>query len=343
MTKRVTLKDIAKEVGVSYQTVSKVLKGQENVSAETKDKIEAAVRKLGYRANVRARNLRLQRSELIGYSWLQETTASYNPVLEIFLQGLIEATTERGYHILTHAWNHTSASVEGHRDLIESGQVDGFILSTVEYDDPRIAFLMEVKFPFVAFGCANTNWDYPYIDFDFNDGMRQVIDHLVGLGHRAIGVVAGVEGFRPLDMRLEGYYYAMQEFDLPVDPTWVVRGSSRVASGYEQVERLLQLPLSKRPTALVCLSDALAVGAMNATRNTGLKVGQDVAITGYDDIPLVEYLQPALTTVEPPTREAGQGVSNLLFKIMNGERPDNYQVLLKPQLIIRESSGSSPD
>ena len=145
MKDRVTLKDVATQAGVSYQTVSKVLNGQGNVSADTKARIQAVVEELGYRPNIRARNLRVQRSHLIGYSWQPEPPDLYNPILEKFLQSIIEVAERQDHHILTFAWQQKADQLEEYRSLIQSGRVDGLILSSIDFDDPRVTYLMELN------------------------------------------------------------------------------------------------------------------------------------------------------------------------------------------------------
>ena len=339
MKYRVTLKDVAKQAGVSYQTVSKVLKGQGNVSADTKDRIQAAVQELNYRPNIRARNLRVQRSHLIGYSWQPEPPDLYNPILEKFLQSIIEVAERQDHHILTFAWQQKPDQLEEYRNLIQSGRVDGLILSSIDFDDPRIAYLMGLNFPFVAFGRANPEWDFAYIDIDGEVGLRQMTEHLLALNHRRIAVLAWLESSRTGEDRLQGYYQAMQQAGIPLKEGWIERGENIVSAGYDGARRLLQRPPAERPTALIGMSDTLAIGAMNAAHDLGLTVGRDVSISGFDDTPLSQYLQPPLTTVRQPIWEVGQRSIELLFRIMEGRRPVEHQILLPPRLIIRQSTG----
>lgn len=338
MKKRVTLKEVAREAGVSYQTVSKVLKGQGSVSPETEARIHAVVHRLGYRPNVRARDLRVQRSHLLGYSWQPEPPDVYNPILEKFLQSLIEAAEDRNHHILTFAWQQGSDRLEEYRNLILSARIDGLILSSVDFDDARVAYLMDSNFPFVAFGRANPDWDFAYVDVDGGEGIRQVTEHLLGLGHRRIGVLAWPASSRTGEDRLKGYHGAMQAAGLSPDPAWIVRGENTVAAGAEMAHRLLAAP-GPRPTALICMSDTLAVGAINAARTLGLTVGRDVSVTGFDDTPLIQYVHRPLTTVRQPIWEAGQRIIAMLFDILDGNMPAEHQILLPPRLIIRQSTG----
>ena len=341
MNDRITLKDVAKQAGVSYQTVSKVLKGQGNVSTSTKARIQAVARDLGYRPNIRARNLRVQRSHLIGYSWQPEPPDLYNPVLEKFLQSIIEVAERQDHHILTFAWQQKADQLEEYRSLIQSGRVDGLILSSIDFDDPRVAYLTELNFPFVAFGRANPEWDFAYIDIDGGAGLRQMTEHLLTLGHRRIAVLAWPESSRTGEDRLQGYYQALQQASIPIEEGWIERGENSVSAGYNGARRLLQRPPADRPSALIGMSDTLAIGAINAVHHLGLTVGRDVSISGFDDIPLSQYLQPPLTTIRQPIWEIGQRSIELLFQIMAGRTPAEHQILLPPRLIIRQSTGEA--
>jgi len=339
--KRVTLKDVAEQTGVSYQTVSKVLKGQGNVSADTKARIQAVVRELGYSPNIRARNLRVQHSHLIGYSWQPEPPDLYNPILEKFLRSIIEVAERQDHHILTFAWQQKHNQLETCRNLIQSGRVDGLILSSIDFDDPRVAYLMEHNYPFVAFGRANPEWDFAYIDVDGGMALRQMTEHLLTLGHQRIAVLAWLESSRTGEDRLQGYYQAMQQAGIPIQEGWIERCENIVSAGYDGARRLLQRPLAERPTALIGMSDTLAIGAMNAAHNLGLTAGRDVSISGFDDIPLSQYLQPPLTTIRQPIWEVGQRSIELLFQIMAGHAPAEQQILLPAKLIIRQSTGEA--
>ena len=150
MSRQVTIKDVAAYARVSYQTVSKVLNHQARVTKETEDRIWEAVRATGYRPNLIARSLRSRNSQLIGYSWAPAPPQQGNPILDQFLQGMVHASEDAGYHVLTFPHRPGKQWVEGYQELIDTNRVDGFVLSSVEYDDPRIKLLQERNFPFVA-------------------------------------------------------------------------------------------------------------------------------------------------------------------------------------------------
>jgi DNA-binding LacI/PurR family transcriptional regulator len=311
---RVTLKEVATSAGVSYQTVSKVINHQVQVSKDTEERIWQSVHDLGYRPNYTARSLRSQRSFTLGYSWPPSPQDQANPILDQFLQSMFVAAEKRGYYLLSFPYhNEPTRMLAAYRDLIDTGRVDGFILSSVEYNDPQVLMLMERNFPFVAFGRSNAELVFPWIDVDGAAGIASAVKHLLGLGHQRIGALAWPESSRVGNNRMEGYFNALHKAGIAVDPALVKRGEGRFALGYQATLELLKLPPARRPTALITMNDLMAIGAMQAARESGLEVGQQFAITGFDDAPMVQYLDPPLTSVWQPVWEVGQKIIPMLL------------------------------
>lgn len=339
MSAKVTLKDVAREAGVSYQTVSKVLNGQIQVTPETRERIETAVARLGYRPNTAARSLRTQSTQLIGYSWKPNIDKETNPILEEFLNSIVAAAEAREHHIMLFPFTGNDDQwVNTYRDLITTNRVDGFILSGLDYDDPRIPLLQEMDFPFVAFGRSNHEYQFPFVDVDGRAGIRAATNHLIQQEHQRIAVIAWPEGSRVGDARLNGYLEAMEKAGLPISPNWIQRWDGSYQNGYRAASAFLDLPENQRPTAIVALVDIMAIGAMRAVQDKGLRVGPDVAITGFDNTPLIQYLNPGLTSLRQPITRVGQEAVTLLTTLLGGSQPEKSEILLEPELIIRESS-----
>jgi DNA-binding LacI/PurR family transcriptional regulator len=335
---RVTLKDVAARAGVSYQTVSKVINGQGSVGRETEELIWQVVAELGYRTNVTARSLRKQATGLIGYTWTPMPPDRVNPILDRFLTGSMQAAEAVGYHLMLFPSPASDEQVNVYRQLIHSGRVDGFIVASTNYDDPRIRLLMELKFPFVAFGRANPDWDFCYVDVDGRAGVRAATEHLLVQGHRAIAVIAWPGNSRVGTSRFAGYQDAMAAAGFAVNPRWIVRAESSFQEGYSATQSLLALPSVERPTAVVALDDNLAIGAVRAAEDARLAVGTDFAVTGFDDTPGVQYLSPPLTSVRQPILEVAQTLVPILFQLIDGHRPEPDKIILEPRLIVRASS-----
>ncbi|MCS7010658.1 MAG: LacI family DNA-binding transcriptional regulator [Anaerolineales bacterium] len=335
--RKVTLKTVAAQAGVSYQTVSKVLNGQASVAPETRQRILEAVKTLGYRPYQIARSMRARRSFMIGYSWVQTSPDQVNHILDQFLTSMVREAEAAGYHLLPFPFREGNAQVDAYRELIDTGRVDGFVLSSVNYNDPRIHFLMERGFPFVAFGRSDPGLDFPYVDVDGADGLRQAVEHLLQRGHTRIAALAWPEDSRVGNERLQGYFETMQRAGLVVLPEWIERGEGTFEFGREATARLLALPPEKRPTAIVALNDTMAIGAMHLARELGLEVGRTLSIIGFDDAPMSQYLVPALTTIRQPIAEAGQKCVDILVGLIEGKPLAQRQVLLAPKLIVRAS------
>jgi len=341
----ITIRDVAQRAGVSIATVSYVLNESAPVSEATRARVLAAAAELGYHPSIIARGLRTRESRTIGYSWHSLPADRRHPILDRFVYSMAEAAEAHGYHILTFVQSPEKKPWAAYERLMLSGRVDGFVLSETNWDDQRIRHLLDAGFPFVAFGRANEGWDFPYIDVDGEDGVYQSVEHLLSLGHHRIGIIAWPETSLSGRHRYNGYMRALESADIPIDPAWIIRAEHTEAAGRQAVHTWLALPPDRRPTAIVAVSDLMAVGAINGMYEAGLRPGQDMAVVGFDDIPMAQYVWPPLTTVRQPISEVGKRAINMLLQIIQGEILAERNVLLKPELIVRESSGgraSSP-
>lgn len=340
MPRHVTIKEVAAVAGISYQTVSKVLNHQAKVSKQTEERIWNAANELGYHPNFIARSLRSQQSGMIGFSWEPTPPDQTNQIYSQFMESIIHYSENVGYHILAFPYKQGGEWVNAYRNLIETNRVDGFILSSVEQGDARIAFLQEQKFPFVAFGRSNPEWQFPYVDVDGAAGMRMVIEHLVSQGHRNIALLnwSETKSSSVGQDRMKGCMEALKNAGIETPSQWIVRGEGDFTFSYQTCMRWLDMPPAQRPTAIVAFSDIMAIGAINAAQHLGIRVGIDLAITGFDDSPLTEYLIPGLTSVHQPVWEVGCTAAELLQGILNGNPSQNQAVLIEPTLMIRGSS-----
>ncbi|HEX9013375.1 MAG TPA: LacI family DNA-binding transcriptional regulator, partial [Anaerolineaceae bacterium] len=286
MPHHATIKDVARLAGVSYQTVSKVINRRMAVTRATEERIWGAVRALDYHPSQAARSLRLNQSRAIGYSWVPIHPDQINPILDRLLQSMLAAAERRGYSILTFAY-HTDPSEQeaAYRGLMDTGRVDGFVLSSVEYDDPRIRLLQESRFPFMAFGRSNPGQALPCVDVDGGLGIEMAVQHLASLGHARIAALAWPTQSRVGNNRMDGYLSGLEKAGLPYRPELVLRGEGRAAFAYNATRLLLEMPAENHPTAIVAFNDSMAFGAMHAAAERGIHIGRDLAITGFDDSP----------------------------------------------------------
>jgi LacI family transcriptional regulator len=334
----VTLKDIARKVGVSVTTVSRGLAGYDDVAEETRQRIQAVADELGYHPNIMARRLQKQRTDTLGFIMPTFGPRFSDPFFSEFIAGIGTEAAVHSYDILvsTHAPD-SDQEQEAYQRAARGGWVDGLIVVRTRENDTRIKLLCEKGFPFVAFGRTECEFDFPFVDEDSAAGMRQLVQHLADLGHQRIGFIAPPNGLMFGRYRLQSYHETMAANHLPVADEWVVEGDMTQRGGAEIVNHLLEL--EPKITAVIAGNDLMAVGAINRIQQLGLKVGEDVAVAGFDDIPLAAYTTPPLTTLHQPIYEIGRRTCAMLIALINGRSPENHHVLLTPNLVIRESSG----
>lgn len=342
--RRPSMSDVARLAGVSQTTVSFIVNDTpgNTIPAETRARVEAAIRELDYRPNVSARNLRKQSSNLIGYGFEDPLGVTSHPILDRFLYSTILSMEAAGFHLLTFITRNRT-DIDTYLELYRRGQVGGFVLANTNDNDPRIEALMRHKVPFASFGRSNDAWDFSWVDVDNINGLEQVVAHLAAAGHRRIGLITWPEGSKAGSHREQGYANGLAAAGIAFDPGWLFRGENLGEVGAAGMAHFLALPADRRPTAVACVSDLIATGAINAATEQGLVVGRDVAVTGYDDSSVAQFLHPPLTSVRQPISQVGWEMARLLLAQIHREPLRDRQVLLKPTLVVRPSSGGPAD
>jgi DNA-binding LacI/PurR family transcriptional regulator len=330
-----TLESVAAAAGVSRQTVSNVLNAPDRVAPETLARVRAAITDLNYRPNRMARSLRTRTSRLLGYCVAPASAAS--PVLDRFIHAITESAAGHGFHVLLFTAPAGAAGLDRYAELLAQQAVDGFVLSDTVVGDPRHAWLAKQGVPFVAFGRTWTGEDQgAWVDVDGAAGIAQAVSHVHALGHRRIAFIGWPDGSGVGDDRLAGYHAACRRLGVPPR---VARDVGTVQAGHSLASRLLDGP--EPPTALVCVSDQSAHGALSAVAGRGLRPGHDVAITGFDDTPSAAFPGIELTSVSQPVEEVGRtAVRMLLARLGAGGSSDMDAPhrLLDPTLVIRSST-----
>jgi len=335
----VTLRDVAALANVSVATVSYVLNNSAPVSPQTSRRVMEAVTTLGYRPNVTAKNLKTSKTRMIGYaSHPVHPEGYFNALLNHFIYAVTMSAEACGHRILTFV-EAPENRIAAYEELIYTNHVDGFILANTNSDDVRIQRLMEMRFPFTAFGRANDAWDFPFVDVDGRAGIHLATDHLINQGHRQIAILCWPEGSLSGDERLRGYVEALTAAGIMLRPAWVVRTLNSVGLAYQEAEKLLQLKPSERPTAIVALTDLMAIGVMRAIEDAGLRIGQDVCVTGFDDDPMARFIRPSLTTLRQPIDALAAQMIDMLMTWINEDTPPlDRHFMFTPELIVRETS-----
>lgn len=333
-----TLEDIARKAGVSRATVSRVLNGDKHVRETTRVRVLEVLRAYNFQPNLAARGLAAGRTNVIGLVIPAGVTALFaDPYFPLLIQGAMNVCNLRDYSLML--WlaepEYERRTI---RKILHGGLLDGVIVSSALIDDPILHALYESKMPFVLVG-RHPVLDVNYVDVDNIGGAREATLHLIRLGHKRIATITG-----PLNMiagsdRLQGYRHALEMRNLPYDEALVAEGDFTEEGGYAA---MLQL-LPKRPTAVFVASDMMAVGALRAISQAGLRVPEDIALVGYDDIPVAVRITPPLTTVRQPINRLGEEAVRILLDVLNSNgqvSAHRHRVLLPVELVIRASCGS---
>lgn len=323
--------------GVSVGTVSNVLNAPHLVSSGTRSRVLDAISELDYRPSRSARSLQAQRTYLIGYRLPDPGKSS---ALDVFLHSLVAGASEHGLEIVLFSPSGGQTDLDAYRKSIRSGDVDGFVLSETNYEDPRIALLAETGFPFVAFGRALASRPFSWVDVDGAAGMVQVVDHLVERGHRRIALVAWPSGSESGDARTNGFLTGMAKAGLPINPAYLIRIENGYESGRDAGRRLLAM--NHPPTAIVTVQDDLAFGVMSAADELDVKVGKDLAVTGFDDSPAAAFSTPGLTSVRQPMDLIAETMVELLVAQLQDPKITRRNTLLVPDIVMRSSTLGRP-
>jgi DNA-binding LacI/PurR family transcriptional regulator len=331
------LKDIAREAGVSVTTVSRALNGYSDVSEATRRKIERVAEDMGYEPNTTARNLQRRRTDTIGLILPLATELRFSdPFFSHFLTGVVEHTAARDYNLNVSTSAH-DVERETYLRLIRSRRFDGFVVVRTMREDVRIDLLREHAVPFVAFGRTDGDNDFHFVDDDGYRAMRQVVDHLVALGHKRFACIAEPLQFTKAYHRVQGFIDGLRSHNLPVSDDSIIETLFRQPSGQKAAAQFLDRPVP--PTAILAVNDLLAIGAVDEVQRRGLRVGHDISITGYDDILLAQYVDPPLTTVHQSARHMGELVTEMLLRVINQEPIEEKQIIVNSTLVVRQSSG----
>jgi DNA-binding LacI/PurR family transcriptional regulator len=330
---RPTVESVARHAQVSRQTVSNALNAPQRVRPDTLTRVLAAIDELGYRPNAAARNLRTQSTRLLACRLLPVTGG----VLDRFLHALCDAARDRGYDVLSFAAGSDDAELDVLEDLLRRTAVDAYVIANTHHVDPRPGWLAGRGAPFAAFGrpWGDAGATHSWVDVDGAAGIRAAVDHLVARGHRRIGFLGWPAGSGVGDDRHSGWRAAAAAHRLPVRDL-VRRAEDGMAAAAALTGTLLDS--ADPPTALVCVSDVMALGAMRAVDDRGARL----AVTGFDDSPLATVVRPGLTSVRQPLEAVAEKVIEVLLEHLHGVRTEPAQVLLQPALVIRDSSDSPP-
>ncbi len=338
MEKKITIKDIARMANVSHTTVSRALNNKSRIRNETKEKILSIARDVNYRPNFIARSLVMRRTKTLGLV----ITTLVNPFYTELAQGIEATAIGLGYNIIL-CCTHSDLSIEKqYIDMLRSKGVDGIIFTSAHIDDPNISGLAEEGFPIIL---VNRRTYHPvvkekvdYVGVDNILGGFLAVEHLIKLGHKRIGVIGGSSESSGGLERLEGGRKALATYGLGEMGVYFLEGNFLKESGYEGGKQFLKM--EEPPTAIFATNDYMALGAYEAILDEGLRIPEEIALVGFNDIEFTAMKGIELTTIGQKKYEMGSlAVKTLVEKIEGGKAGPSKEIILSPELIIRKTCG----
>jgi LacI family transcriptional regulator/LacI family repressor for deo operon, udp, cdd, tsx, nupC, and nupG len=330
------LQDVARIAQVSISTVSRVINEPELVNEATRGRVQKAIDELGYLPSRVARRLRGEGGEakLIGLV----IPDIQNPFFADLARGVEDVAERHGYLVFLGNSDEDAAKEKRYLDVMRAEAVDGIIVPPSSETDEAVLDLVRRKLPVVCVDRRLLRGKVDTILVDNVRGAYEAMEHLIGLGHRRIGFIEGLPQLSTSRERLRGYRQALEEQGIPFDASLVRQGDSRQGSGRELTRELLELP--ERPSALLVGNNLMTLGALEMIHQKGLRIPEEVAIVGYDDMPWALALNPPLTAVRQPGDEVGRRAMELLLQRIREPQRSVSLVMMQPELVVRKSCGA---
>jgi LacI family transcriptional regulator len=321
----VTLKDVAKQAEVSLSTASYALNGSPRIREITKKKVIKAADELGYRPNGIAKNLKERKTNIIGLF----LSGFKGPFFNELMEGIQDVVIENGYELVV------CASLDKHR-LLVGRYVDGAIILNHHMKDDLLLMLANEKMPLIVMDRELEHENIKNVLLSNEAGISLAIDYLLGKGYKRIGFVAGRRESYDGESRLKGFTETMKKKQIQIKENDIIRADFTETSGYRRVNEYLDAT-SDLPGALICANDEMAIGAIRAIKEHGLKVPEDIAVMGFDDIILAQYNNPTISTIHVPRKQWGITAAEALIKMLNNEV--NFEVEAIPVKLVNRTSG----
>ncbi|MBN1888925.1 MAG: LacI family DNA-binding transcriptional regulator [Thermoflexales bacterium] len=326
----ITIQDVAKEAGVSISTVSRVLNDKDDVALETYERIRGVIQRLGYTSSLAARSMRSRQTNVIGLI-VPDVADSFS--IQV-MKGVNRAIAEFDYDLIIYTSGSikrpTGAEREQHYVALLNGSItDGIVIAT------PAATSFSTAAPVVTVDPNNKCPNCPSVISTNYAGATAAMEYLIGLGHRRIGFINGRPDLQSASRRLQAYLDALAVANIPEDQVLIEVGDFTTETGRLCALRLLSRP--EPPTAILAANDRSAIGAMEAARELGRRIPQDLSLVGFDNIPETAYLNPSLTTVDQFIDQMGYIATEILIGLIHGKSPDSEQYEIATQLVVRDS------
>lgn len=332
--RRVTIRDVARASGVSYATVSRVLTGYEFVKETTRNRVMEAAEQLGYVANLSARSLAGGRSRIIGLI----VPNLDNGYVGAITQGIDRELARANYDLMLYTSHRQPGKESFYVGTLANGLTDGLLLVAPLVPATYLEALREQNFPYVLIDQADVSENSNVVEATNWQGAYEATRYLNQLGHTRIAFITGSLAVRSAVDRLRGYKAALADCNIPVTDALIIEGDYQQQTGYEVTKSLLQ-NVDPPPTAIFASNDLSAFGAMDAAREHGYRIPDDISIIGFDDVPQASFVYPKLTTVRQPLEQMGHVAVKMLLEHIEDQSNTPQRVALATQLVIRDSCG----
>jgi LacI family transcriptional regulator len=330
-TTKITIIEVAAEAGVSFGTVSRVINNDVHVRKETRERVQKAMDKLGFVANRQARSLAGGKSDSIGVLVPDLGTGYIGEII----RGIDAELSLTDLDMILYTTHRTASKEANYVANLARGMVDGLLLVLPRRPGDFIDSLTHQNMPFVLIDHQGTGGECPAVGAANWQGGYNATEYLIKLGHQRIGFITGWMDLGCALDRLDGYRSALRTYHIPTAPELIYEGTFFQPDGYAGASALLELP--QPPTAIFASNDVMAMGAMDAVRNRGLRVPDDVSVIGFDDIPQAAMIRPALTTISQPLEKMGRVATQMLLDLLRHPEKEANRIELPTQLIVRDS------
>lgn len=329
-----TIREVAEKAGVSITTVSHVVNNTRFVSEDVRMRVNDAIRETNYQPNALARSLRRGKTHTIGLI----IPDSSNPFFAEVGRAVEGEAFAKGYSVIFCNTEGNPVREDFYLDVLAKKQVDGIIL--VSGGRPSQSFIQvhDRQTPLVIVDRDSSDLAIDTVLTDNLGGGLLATQHLISLGHKRIACLTGPSSVSPSAQRVNGYKQALQEAGLPYDESLVCRGDYTAAAGWTHGRELIKM--ANRPTAIFACNDMMAIGVLRAAAETGIRVPEDLALVGFDDIELAAYANPGLTTIAQDKQKIGETAVNLLVEKIGDQEINGRREFLQPTLVVRKSCGS---
>jgi LacI family transcriptional regulator len=329
------LRKLASSLGLSITTVSRAIDGYPDVAPATRERVRAAARAANYRPHAAARRLRLGTTETVAMVLPGDPGHFDEPLYLQLLTALGERLDAAGLDLTVLAARTAAAETAVYRRLVEGRRIDGLVVARTRVEDERVRYLAGVGIPFVNMGRTEAKVAYAHVDGDGEAAFRQATERLLGLGHRRIAHIGSPAEFMFSKLRMKGWRAAMIEAG--ESPALVIEAPPTEQGGLAAARTLLSR--APRPTALLCATDRIAIGAMRAVKEAGLTVGGDVSVVGHDNLTASLFTEPALTTMDLPIAKVGARLGEMLIALIGGADARDFSEVWPVALIERATTG----